>query len=93
MLNILEDICSMTEFKRHTGNIVAQVRDTGRPVVLTVNGRSEVVVQDAAAYQHLLNYVSALEELEEKTVSRSSLKLDVDKPGGALSKKARASSL
>ena len=30
------------------------MKESGNPVVLTVNGKAEVVVQDAAAYQRLL---------------------------------------
>jgi PHD/YefM family antitoxin component YafN of YafNO toxin-antitoxin module len=30
------------------------MKEPGNPVVLTVNGKAEVVVQDAAAYQRLL---------------------------------------
>ncbi len=59
MFNIAEDICSMTEFKRRTIEVVARLRDTGRPVVLTTNGKADVVVQDAASYQRLLDRVQA----------------------------------
>lgn len=31
-----------------------QMRESGNPIVLTVNGKAEVVVQDAAAYQRLM---------------------------------------
>jgi hypothetical protein len=30
------------------------MKESGNPLVLTVNGKAEVVVQDAAAYQRLL---------------------------------------
>ena len=54
MLHLSEDIHSMTDFKRRTTEFVARLKGTGRPIVLTTNGRAEVVVQDAAAYQKLL---------------------------------------
>jgi prevent-host-death family protein len=59
--NIMEDICSMTEFKRRTSNVVTRLRDTGRAVILTTNGRADIVVQDAASYQRLLDRVQAFE--------------------------------
>ena len=40
------------------------MRETGNPVVLTVNGKAEVVVQDAASYQKLLGYIDMMEALE-----------------------------
>jgi prevent-host-death family protein len=61
MFNIAEDICSMTEFKRRTANIVTRLRHTGRAVILTTNGRADIVVQDAASYQRLLDRVAAFE--------------------------------
>jgi prevent-host-death family protein len=59
--NIAEDICSMTEFKRRTTAFVARLRGTGRALVLTTNGRPDVVVQDAASYQKLLDQLRAYE--------------------------------
>ena len=55
MVHLSEDIHSMTDFKRRTSDFVARLKETGRPIVLTTNGRGEVVVQDAAAYQKLLD--------------------------------------
>jgi PHD/YefM family antitoxin component YafN of YafNO toxin-antitoxin module len=54
MLDISRDIHSLSSFKRNTGQFVQQLKDTGRPLVLTINGQAELVVQDAAAYQALL---------------------------------------
>jgi PHD/YefM family antitoxin component YafN of YafNO toxin-antitoxin module len=55
VVHLGEDIHSMTDFKRRrTSDFVAQLEKTGWPVVLTTNRRAQVVVQDAAAYQKLL---------------------------------------
>lgn len=62
MTNIAEDICSMTEFKRRTADVVNRLRDTGRAVILTTNGRADIVVQDAASYQKLLDRIQESEE-------------------------------
>jgi len=40
------------------------MRDTGHPLVLTINGKAELIVQDAAAYQKLLDRVDEMEALE-----------------------------
>jgi prevent-host-death family protein len=60
----LDDIRSLTEFKRHTAEFVEQLKQTGRPQVLTVNGRATVVVQDAEAYQQLLDLVERAEAID-----------------------------
>ena len=41
-----------------------QMKASGNPVVLTINGKAEVVVQDAAAYQRLLVLAEKAEMLE-----------------------------
>jgi prevent-host-death family protein len=61
MLNINRDIHSLSSFKRNTLEFIEQMKQTGEPVVLTVNGKAELVVQDAESYQKLLD---ALEKLE-----------------------------
>lgn len=61
MINISRDIHSLSSFKRNTLEFIEQMKLTGEPVVLTVNGKAELVVQDAESYQKLLD---ALERLE-----------------------------
>jgi prevent-host-death family protein len=53
MLDISRDIHSLTDFKKNTSEFIKQLKETGDPVVLTINGKAELVVQDAAAYQKL----------------------------------------
>jgi len=55
MLDITKDIQSLTTFRRSSGDFMKQLKKTKRPVVLTVNGKAAAVVQDAAAYQRLLD--------------------------------------
>ena len=61
MLELAEDIQSLSTFKRDTAKVAKQLRKTGRPVVLTVNGKAEMVVQDAAAYQRLVELAEQAE--------------------------------
>jgi PHD/YefM family antitoxin component YafN of YafNO toxin-antitoxin module len=68
MMNLAQDIHSMTEFKRKTTAFMRQMKVRRRPMVLTVNGKAALVVQDTDSYQHLLEAadrfeaVSALQE-------------------------------
>jgi prevent-host-death family protein len=64
MVKLTRDIDSLSNFKRDTSKFVEQMKETGRPVVLTINGRAELVVQDAESYQRLLNLAERIESLE-----------------------------
>ena len=61
MLDIVRDIAPLSNFKRDSVTLIGQLKRTGRPVVLTINGKAEVVVQDARSYQHLLELVNQAE--------------------------------
>lgn len=54
-MNIVRDIRSLSIFKRDASKIIKQIKATKEPVVLTVNGKAEVVVQDAESYQELVD--------------------------------------
>jgi len=56
-VDLSKDILSLTEFKRKTSECVEQMRESGRPMVLTVNGKAQLVVQDAESYQKLLEAI------------------------------------
>jgi prevent-host-death family protein len=55
LLDITNDIQSLTTFRRRSGEFLKQLKKSKRPVVLTVKGRAAAIVQDAAAYQRLLD--------------------------------------
>jgi prevent-host-death family protein len=57
-VDITRDIQSLTTFRRSSGDFMKQLKKTKRPVVLTVNGKAAAVVQDAEAYQRLLDIVA-----------------------------------
>lgn len=63
MIDFSKDIDSLSNFKRQTGQFVRRMRATGNPVVLTVNGKAQLIVQDAAAYQQLLERVELAENV------------------------------
>jgi prevent-host-death family protein len=56
-MDITRDIDSLTHFKRNTNEVIEQLKATGQPMVLTVNGKAEIVVQDAASYQAMLDAI------------------------------------
>jgi PHD/YefM family antitoxin component YafN of YafNO toxin-antitoxin module len=62
MLNTRE-IHPLTDFLRNHKAHVARMKKTKVPEILTVNGKAEVVVQDAASYQSMLDHLHHLETL------------------------------
>ena len=64
MVNLSQDIHPLTDFKRNTSDFMSQMKKTRRPVVLTVNGKAELVVQDAASYQEILDRLERFEAVE-----------------------------
>ena len=68
MLNLTDDIQSLTTFRRRSGEFMKQLKRTKRPVILTVKGKAEAIVQDVEAYQRLLDiaaYVNAGEGIRQ----------------------------
>jgi prevent-host-death family protein len=64
MLDIAQDIQSLTTFRRRSGDFMKRLKKSKRPLVLTVKGKAAAVVQDAEAYQRLLD-IAARSDAEE----------------------------
>ena len=67
-VSITEDIKSASDLKKHMREIFDQLHRTGRPVVVTVNGKPDVVLLDAAVFEKklkALNLSQLLAEAEE----------------------------
>lgn len=58
------EVYSLSEFQRNARKMIAHVKETRRPMLLTVNGAAEVVVVDAAEYQEFLDYQDQREKAE-----------------------------
>jgi PHD/YefM family antitoxin component YafN of YafNO toxin-antitoxin module len=63
-MHLSKDIDSLSNFKRKTPDFVQRMKKTGEPIVLTINGKAELVVQDADSYQRLLDLSERVESLE-----------------------------
>jgi PHD/YefM family antitoxin component YafN of YafNO toxin-antitoxin module len=64
MLDTSRDIHSPIDFKKHTADFVRRLKQTGKPIVLTINGKAELVVQGLAAYQKLREVADEAEVFE-----------------------------
>ena len=61
MFDLTQDIRPLTDFKRKTATFTKQLQETGQPLVLTVNGKAELVVHDVASYQKLREMIERAE--------------------------------
>lgn len=59
-----EDIQSLTAFRANVASFVDQVRETGRPLVLTQHGRSAAVLLGAADYEALIEELEVLRDIQ-----------------------------
>lgn len=64
MIDLTDGIDSLTNFKRNTPAFLDRLCASGQPVVLTINGKAKLVVQDAASYQQLLELIDRLEAIK-----------------------------
>jgi PHD/YefM family antitoxin component YafN of YafNO toxin-antitoxin module len=64
MIGLSKDMHTLASFKRKASEWMVRLKRSGRPLVLTVNGRAELVVQDAASYQRLLEQAERAEMME-----------------------------
>ena len=55
MIDITTDIQPLTTFRNNSVKMMQRLKKTRRPIILTVNGKPEAVVQSAAEYQRLLD--------------------------------------
>ncbi len=58
-----EDVRPLSEFRANASSFIQQVQGTGRPMVLTVHGRSAAVLVDAVEYDAMLDQLDLLRDL------------------------------
>jgi prevent-host-death family protein len=64
----IKSIQSLTDFKRNTSEYLERMHKSGKPLVLTVNGKAECVVLDADSYQDMidrLEYADSVQAIRE----------------------------
>ena len=79
-MKLTRDIQSLSTFKRDTAKLMRQMKKTKAPVVLTVNGKAELVVQDAESYQKLLEAKDRMEAIAGIQRGLESMKRNAGKP-------------
>jgi prevent-host-death family protein len=59
-MNISEDIKSITYLKSKAADLIKQINNTHRPVIITQNGEPKAVIQDPKSYESMRNALSLL---------------------------------
>jgi PHD/YefM family antitoxin component YafN of YafNO toxin-antitoxin module len=80
----IKNIYSLSDFQRKTREHIRRLKRHGRPEVLTVNGKAELVVQDAASYQALLDALDRAEALAGVRRGLDSLAQGQGRPASAV---------
>lgn len=73
MFDLENGVDSLTNFKRQSAEYLRQLQASGSPLVLTVNGKAAVVVQDAAAFQRLVDRAAKADRDETVAAIREGL--------------------
>lgn len=63
-INFENDIKPLSEFRANAANLVKQIKNTKRPLILTQHGKSSAVLVDVAAYQALVDELELLHEVQ-----------------------------
>lgn len=64
-MNISQDIKSVTYLKSRAADLLNQINETHRPVVITQNGEPRAVLQDPESYQNMRNAIGILKLISQ----------------------------
>lgn len=60
----MDSIYAVSDFSRKPAAHIKRLRETGRPEILTVNGKAELVIQDARAYEEMVELLTSFQLIE-----------------------------
>ncbi|MBS1242466.1 MAG: prevent-host-death family protein [Nitrospirae bacterium] len=75
-MNISKDIKPITYLKSKAPDLLKQINETHRPVVITQNGEPKAVLQDPESYENMRNAIGILKliSLAEQDIKDGKLK-------------------
>lgn len=59
-MNISKDIKSVSYLKSRAADLLKQINETHRPVIITQNGEPKAVLQDPKSYENMRNAIGIL---------------------------------
>lgn len=77
-----QDIKPLSEFRANATACLQQVRETGRPIIITQHGKSSAVLIDVREYEQL---IEKLELLQETISAESQIEQNLGVPHDAVS--------
>lgn len=64
-MNISKDIKSVTYLKSRTADLLKQINETQRPVIITQKGEPRGVLQDPKSYENMRNAIGILKLISQ----------------------------
>ena len=64
-MNISKDIKSVTYLKSRAADLLEQINETHRPVIITQNGEPRAVLQDPESYENMRNAIGLLKLISQ----------------------------
>ena len=64
-MNISQDIKPVTYLKSRAADLLKQINETHRPVVITQNGEPKAVLQDPKSYENMRNAIGILQLISQ----------------------------
>ena len=58
----MDTVNPVSEFSRKPEEYIKRLKATGKPEILTVDGKAELIIQDARAYEDMMNLLDSLEK-------------------------------
>ncbi len=75
-MNITKDIKSVTYLKSRAADLLQQINNTHRPVIITQNGEPRAILQDPQSYENMRNTIGLLKLISqgEQNIKRGKAK-------------------
>ncbi|MBW1835967.1 MAG: type II toxin-antitoxin system Phd/YefM family antitoxin [Deltaproteobacteria bacterium] len=64
-MNITNDIKPVTYLKSRAADLLNQINETHRPVIITQNGKPRAVLQDPESYENMRNAIGLLKLISQ----------------------------
>lgn len=59
----IDSIRPVSDFSRKPAEHIERLKETGEPEILTVNGKAEIVIQDARSYEEMASLLHSLKQI------------------------------
>lgn len=64
-MNITNDIISISYLKSRAADLLSQINETHRPVIITQNGEPRAILQDPESYENMRNAIGLLKLISQ----------------------------